>query len=206
MNQRSCYDSIAVLSLVAFSLASSTAHAESPGLFNEKDLHGWSVDKDELRGHWMVSDGMIIGENADKKGSNLWTQQEYGDYELQLEYMTPSDDYDSGVFARGPSHQIQIGVSRSLKKDLTACIYAPKDKRGKYPAVSEKVADVHQLGEWNTLKIVATGNRIQTFLNGQLFVDYETVTMPPKGRIGLQLHAGVHQKMLFRNIRFQELD
>ena len=50
------------------------------------------------------------------------------------------------------SHQIQIGISRSLKKDLTACIYAPKDKLGSYPAVSDKVAKVHKLGQWNRLE------------------------------------------------------
>ena len=201
-------DSVVIRSLFVcpLLLASARGFAESPVLFNGSDLEGWEVDKEELRSHWAASEGMIVGENKDKKGSNLWTTREYGDYELEIEYMTPSDDYDSGIFARGPSHQIQIGVSRSLKEDLTACIYAPKDKQGKYPAVSDKVQEVHQLGQWNKLRIVAEGKRVRTFLNDQPFVDYETVTMPAEGRIGLQLHSGVHQKMFFRNIRFRELD
>lgn len=65
---------------------------------------------------------------------------------------------------------------------------------------------MHKLGEWNTLKMIVTGKRIQTFLNGEPFVDYETVVMPKKGSIGLQLHGGVHQKMFFRNIQLTELD
>ncbi len=165
---------------------------------------GWRCDPAAKEGHWQVEDGTIVGENADKKGSVLWTTKEYTDFELELEYMTPSKDYDSGVFARGTSHQVQIGVSRSLKKDLTACIYAPRDKQGKYPAQSDKVATVHKLGEWNKLRIVVRGKRIQTFLNGEAFVDYEGKTIKDKGPIGLQLHGGVHMKMLFRNIELKD--
>tara|TARA_R110002049_G_scaffold285698_4_gene467129 strand:+ start:314425 stop:315042 length:618 start_codon:yes stop_codon:yes gene_type:complete len=198
---------VALFSLLAVALLpAARGHADKPLLFNGSDLDNWKVDKEEAADHWTVSDGMIIGDNVDKVGSNLWTKRDFGDYELELEYMTPSPDYDSGVYARGPSHQIQIGISRSLKEDLTACIYAPKDKQGKYPAVSDKIKDVHKLNEWNRLKIVAQGKRIKTYLNGELFVDYETVTMPEKGPIGLQLHGGVHQKMFFRNIQFKELD
>jgi hypothetical protein len=164
---------------------------------------GWRCDPADKEGHWKAEDGMIVGENADKKGSVLWTRKDYTDFEFELEYMTPSKDYDSGVFARGTSHQVQIGVSRSLKKDLTACIYAPKDKQGKYPAQSDKVAAVHKLGEWNKLRIVVRGKRIQTFLNGEAFVDYEGKTIKDRGPVGLQLHGGVHMKMLFRNINLR---
>ena len=152
-----------------------------------------------------MEEGIIVGENQDKKGSVLWTTQKYTDFDLELEYMTPSKDYDSGVFARGASHQVQIGVSRSLKIDLTACIYAPKDKAGSYPAKSDKVAAVHKLGEWNKLRIIVRGKQIQTYLNDEAFVDYEGKTIAKEGPIGLQLHAGVHMKMLFKNIQMKDL-
>ncbi len=176
------------------------------GAFDGKDLDDWRCEPEAKEDHWKVEDGMVVGENPDKKGSVLWTKKEYTDFVLELEYMTPSKDYDSGVFARGTSHQVQIGVSRSLRKDLTACIYAPKDKAGKYPAQSDKVATVHKPGEWNKLRIVVRGKRIQTFLNDEAFVDYEGKTIKHKGPIGLQLHGGVHMKMSFRNISIKELD
>jgi hypothetical protein len=53
--------------------------------------------------------------------------------------------------------------------------------------------------------MVVSGKRIQTFLNGVAFVDYEAVTIGDEGPIGLQLHAGHHMKMLFRNIQCREL-
>lgn len=170
-----------------------------------ENLDDWAVDSPAGEAHWRVEDGQIIGENPDQKGSILWTKRTFEDFEFELEYRTTSDDYDSGVFTRGPSHQVQIGVSRSLKVDLTGCIYAPKDQRGAYPARTDKVAKFHKLGEWNRLRILVEGNRIQTFLNDEPFVDYEAVTLPAEGPLGLQLHGNVFMRMVFRNLRVREL-
>ncbi|EMI19445.1 secreted protein containing DUF1080 [Rhodopirellula maiorica SM1] len=181
------------------------AAADSTGdvvLFDGKTLKGWHTKPNEFASHWTASDGMIIGDNPDKKGSVLWTDDDFADFELVVEFKTDSPDYDSGVFLHGDSHQVQIGISRSLKVDLTACIYAPVDKQGSYPAKSDKVKTVHKPGQWNTLRMVVNGKRIQTFLNDVPFVAYNAIRFPEKGKIGLQLHGGVHQKMLFRNFKF----
>lgn len=179
--------------------------ASSTEFFDGKTLSGWYVDPKDSADQWTVVDGMIIGDNVNKKGSVLWTDIDYGHFELTLEFQTDSPDYDSGVFLHGESHQVQIGTSRSLKVDLTACIYAPVDNQGPYPAKSEKVKAVHKLGKWNKLRIIVSGKRIQTFLNDEPFVDYNAVKFPAKGKIGLQLHQGVHQKMLFRNFHLTTL-
>lgn len=191
-------------SLFLLSFGSSTSFANN--LLNEEGLTGWTIEpSDEQLEHWMLKDGNLIGENLDQKKSVLWTVEEFADFELSLEYKTPSEDYDSGVFIRGHSHQVQIGISRSLKKDLTACIYAPQDGKGGYPAQTDKVAQFHRVGDWNQLRVRVLGKRIQTFLNGELFVDYLGETIPAKGPIGLQLHAGLHQKMLFRKLSVRKL-
>jgi len=175
-------------------------------LFDGKTLKGWECDPAELLSHWSVKKGKILyGENADEKGSMLWTTDEYTDYELELEYQTLTEDYDTGVFPRGNGHQVQIGISRSLQRDMTACIYAPKDEKGAYPGQTDKVAEFHKVGEWNHLKIIVRGKRIQTILNGEPFVDYEGITINGKGPIGLQLHGGVHMAVQFKNIRIKEL-
>lgn len=173
-------------------------------LFDGKSLEGWSCDPASASDHWKAENGMLVGENPDQQASILWTTSHYGDYELELEYMSPSGDYDSGIFLRGESHQVQIGISRSLQKDMTGCIYAPVDERGSYPAQTDKIARFHHGGEWNHLKVIVRGNRIQTFLNGEPFVDYEALHMPQHGPIGLQLHGGVHMIIKFKNIRLRE--
>lgn len=170
-----------------------------------KDLDGWSTKDRET--YWTLENGVITGENANKKESRLWTDKEYGDYELLADFKTPSDDYDSGIFLRGDTHQVQIGVSRSLKKDLTGALYCPKDKNGKYPQQpTDTIKKAHKLGEWNTFRIVTKGKNIKTYLNGELINDYDGVVYPEKGKIGLQLHSGVHMKMHFKNIKIKALD
>lgn len=174
-------------------------------LIPEEGFEGWSTK--DMDKYWKLEDGQIVGENENKKGSVLWTEKDYGDYELIVEYITPSEDYDGGVFLRGSSHQVQIGISRSLKKDLTACLYCPKDGNGKYPQQPhDKVKEAHKLGKWNTLRMVTQGKNIKTYLNGELINDYDGVKYPEKGKIGLQLHSGVHMKMAFKTVKVRALD
>lgn len=174
-------------------------------LFDGKTLEGWECDPAALASHWKAENGEIVGENPDEKGSMLWTTGTYKNYELELEYITLTDDYDTGVFPRGDGHQVQIGISRSLQRDMTGCVYAPKDEKGAYPGQTDKVDDFHKVGEWNHLRIIMTGKRIQTFLNNEPFVDYEGVVINDEGPVGLQLHSGVHMAVKFRNIKIKEI-
>lgn len=174
-------------------------------LFNGKNLKGWECKPAERLEDWKVVEKEIVGANPHKKGSILWTTKEFTNFDLTLEYITETDAYDTGVFLKGESHQVQIGISGSLKKDMTGCIYAPKDDRGSYPAQTDKIDKFHKVGEWNTMRIVVAGKRIQTYLNGEPFVDYEGVVIPDKGPIGLQLHPNVDMKCKFRNIKIKEL-
>ena len=121
---------ITLLTLAALSFHSLAQEESLTPIFNGRNLDGWNTDDALVASHWLISDGQIIGDNPDKKGSVLWTKANYNNYELNLYFQTDSPDYDSGVFVRGPSHQVQIGVSRSLKIDLTAAYTVPKIFRG----------------------------------------------------------------------------
>jgi hypothetical protein len=177
----------------------------SISLFDGKSLEGWVCDPLEQAGDWKAVDGELLGENSGEQASIIWTKQKFRDFEVELDYITLTDDYDSGIFIRGLTHQVQIGISRSLQKDMTACIYAPKDEQGSYPGQTDKVTAIHKMGEWNHLKVIVTGLRIQTLLNDEPMVDYTGVVLEDEGPIGLQLHGGVHMSMKFRNIKVREL-
>ena len=101
-------------------------------LFNGKDLAGWKVPEGD-GGHWKVVDGVIDydAESEAKGDKSLWTEQEYGDFVLQVDWRIkeapfinknipyilpdgthakdvhgkelrlPLPDADSGVFLRG---------------------------------------------------------------------------------------------------------
>ena len=177
----------------------------SVSLFDGQSLEGWECDPPEQAADWKVVDGELLGENPGEQASIIWTTEQFRDFEIELEYITLSDDYDTGLFIRGTTHQVQIGISRSLQKDMTACIYAPKDEQGSYPGQTDKVTAFHKVGEWNHLKVIARGKQIQTFLNGEAMVDYTGKVLVDEGPIGLQLHGGVHMSVKFRNIKVSEL-
>lgn len=210
---------LAITLCLMMGLFTSLAMADHHGKKKDKADEGWAslIDEDSLDGwstkdmqkYWKIEEGVIVGENPDKKGSVLWSEEDQGDYELIVVYQnrSPGDHYDSGVFTRGSSHQVQIGISGSLRVDLTGCIYCPVDKNGKYPQMpKDKVKEAHKNGEWNTLRIITKGKNITTFLNGEEINNYDGVKYPEKGKIGLQLHGGVHMKMAFKQIKIKPLD
>lgn len=191
---------------LATMISSSVWGADHVSLFDGETLDGWRISsKNDETKQWWIADGQIFAENNGGPGSDLWTTKSYVDYDLRLKFKTLSDDYDTGVFLRGPGHQVQIGISGSLKTDMTACIYAPADKRGGYPGKTDKVSKVNQVGKWNELRIILNGKRIQTFLNGETMVDYESVNLRDEGPIGLQLHGGRSMKVRFKDIEVKEL-
>jgi len=54
-------------------------------LFNGKDLAGWKAD-DEAKKHWTVKDGVL---SYDNKNKHLFTEKEFGNYTLRLEWRFP---------------------------------------------------------------------------------------------------------------------
>jgi hypothetical protein len=108
---------------------------------------------------------------------------------------------DSGIFLRSEHDQIQIGISGSLKRDLTASPYIPK--KG-YP-VEAKVKDILKLKDWNTMKVKVVGSTYTVWLNGAEVMTYTSENMPASGPVGFQLHPGNEMSCSFKNIRLAAL-
>lgn len=188
--------------LTAFVLLTQTPSLAGESLFNGKNLDQWRVASKSKAIHWTVKDGTIHCQSDPKKaGSLLWTKQEFTDFTLILEYKLGKGTIDSGVMLKCPKDQIQIGISGSLKRDLTAAPYIP----GKgYPTESKAaIAAVKPVG-WNTLRITVTGSTYKTWLNDVEGITYTSETAIARGPLGLQLHAGKDMSISFRNIRIIE--
>src|SRR5688572_30892603 len=63
-------------------------------LFNGKDFSNWKVP-DGDNGHWKVVDGVIDYDAASESSSdkNLWTEQEYGDFVLHVDWRIKETPY-----------------------------------------------------------------------------------------------------------------
>lgn len=198
---------LVLLGAVVVTLTAATplpaADALSP-LFNGKDLTGWKAPVPNP--FWKVTEGMLVGENDEKmKGNVLYTEQSYGDFVLEADARW-TGEIDSGFMVRKPELQLQIGVSRSLKKDLTCSFYT--GGADKYPEAGQaKDLEKHlKPGEWNAIRLMAKGDTFTVWLNGQKVSEYVNPKYSGAGPIGLQIHPGLKMKIEFRNIRAKALE
>jgi hypothetical protein len=176
------------------------AAAEPEKIFNGSGLDGWKVQGAD---YWRAADGILTGQSDDKKqNSVLWTEKSYKDFAIELEFRF-SGDVDSGIFLRHENEQIQIGTSRSLKRDMTASPYIGS-KRG-YPQEAAGVKELLKEGEWNQMKIVAKGKTYTVTLNGKQVIEYVSDTAKESGPLGLQVHPGVKMKVEFKNVMVEPL-
>ena len=187
------------LTIAILFAASAFAQAAPQPIFDGKTLAGWKIDGAQA---WTVEEGMILGQNdPKKKGSILWTEKEYTNFVFQCAFKYEGK-IDSGVFLRHENDQIQIGISGSLKRDMTASPYIAS-KKG-YPIEAKGVAELLKEGEWNTMKITAVGAVYTVELNGKEVMTYTSETAKDKGPVGLQVHPGKEMKILFRDITLEE--
>ena len=182
----------------------STGHlhaAEKVEIFNDKDLTGWKIQD---AAYWSVKDGVLTGQSDEKKqNSILWTEEQFKDFTLEFDFRF-SGDIDSGVFLRHVDDQIQIGISRSLQRDLTGSPYI--GSKGKYTAEAEGVSELLKDGEWNRMKITVKGKGYTVEINGKQVLDYQSDTLIGEGPVGFQVHSGVVMKIEFKDISLEKLD
>ncbi len=175
--------------------------AEPLSIFDGKTLAGWKVSA--APECWSIMDGVLVGKNNPKKsGSILWTEKSHADFVVEAEFRYQGK-IDSGVFLRNESEQIQIGISGSLKRDMTCSPYIGKKKS--YPVQAVGVDLLLKEGAWNQIKIEVRGKKYLVTLNGKQVLDYTTDAEPIAGPIGLQVHPGVEMEVHFRNFRLKEL-
>jgi hypothetical protein len=195
-----------ILSLAAI-LACPADEPKFTRLFNGKDLTNFKAE--ESKAFWRVEDGVLIGENdAAKKGNYLWTEKEYRDFVIEFEVRwkgTTPRGVDTGIEMRKPNIQLQLGISGSLRVDMSGSFYT-----GGKPAYPEagQAKEAKTLmkpeGEWNTFRIQAKGDTFTCWINGQKASEYTDAKFSGAAPLGLQIHPGVEMKCEYRNVKIAE--
>jgi len=185
-------------------------------LFNGNNLEGWTIHGTEK---WYVENGQIICESGpDEEYGYLSTNKFYDDFELNLEFKQEADG-NSGVFFRSTLEgtkitgwQVEVAPPCSQEPqdgicpgDATGGIYESYG-RG-WLIKPDYVLDKNlKMGDWNTMRIIVKGNRVQTFLNDTPMVDFsDTKIGKGKGSIALQIHSGGGIKVRWRNLNIKNL-
>ena len=189
-----------------FITANCFAESEWKPLFDGKTLNGWSS---QVEGDVKAVDGEIQILTT----KNLWLvhEERYEDFELEVETLLPKDGYNSGIGFRidKGNGKKPLGYQCEVAEKKTGSVYAigkgwvlPKNKND-WESFYKAAGDCFKTGEWNKIRIVCQGKRIQIWVNGHQTVDIEDDKYS-KGGIALQHHGkgAVHR---FRNIRIKKL-
>ncbi len=187
-------------------LTSATALVAGPKLkpiFNGKDLSGWQVpDGNNEAGWYKALDGVLkIQSGPQKKGSILWSKKKYRNFVMEFDFRFGEGIVDSGVHVR-TQDQIQIGISGSLKRDMTCSPYIP----GKgYPVEAKNIKKLLKAKDWNTMLIQAIGKEYTVWLQGEKVMTYKSDSAIDEGPIGIQLHGGRNMSIDYRKLKLAEL-
>ena len=190
----------------AFLLMSSAALVAGPKLkpiFNGKDLTGWEVpDGNSEAGWYKAVDGVLkVQSGPNKKGSILWTKKKYRNFVVEFEFRFGEGVVDSGVHVRNQD-QIQIGISGSLKRDMSCSPYIP----GKgYPVEAKNIKKLLKGKDWNTMRIQAVGKEYTVWLQGKKVMTYNSDSAIAEGPLGIQLHGSRNMAIDYRKLKLAEL-
>ncbi len=181
-------------------------------LFDGSTLNGWV----HLNGahQYTVEDGAIVGRTVERSASQnsfLCTVTEFDDFELELDTMVDRTT-NQGIQIRtrvrplaGPGKGSEYAPGRVFGPQVevrrfyqglptTGLLYGEALGTG-WLSSQQKIENGHHyfLDEgWNRLRIVATGPRIQTWVNGQPVEDLsneDVYRTHPGGHVCLQIHG-----------------
>lgn len=227
--------SVVVISSVMVGCApAETEQAAAPAAQEENEwvdlvadgaLAAWrGYQRETVPGGWQVEDG-IIAFNPEGERGDLTTRDQYGSFELALEWRI-TEGGNSGIIYRvsedsgapwhtGPEFQV-------LDNDAYRDQIKPSQLTGSnYDINPATVEAANPVGEWNAVRIVVKGNHVEHWLNDTKVVEYEFgsedwearvkeskfIDHPGYGRnatghIVLQDHS---DPVWYRNVRIREL-
>ena len=200
------------------------ALAAEPGfepLFDGSTIERWTVlPRGEPSGGWRIENGLLLVEG---RPGNLATADEFADFDLRLEWKLGALG-NSGVFYRfaGDGNPAPAAIEYQLADNARPASQEHANRRAgsAYGLYAPQGDWSRAPGEWNTLRVVARGNRVEHWLNGRKVVELDlgspdfaararaagrdaAFARARSGRIVLQDHAS---RVWFRNIRIRRLE
>ncbi len=185
-------------------------------LFDGKTLNGWQGPAEDYE----AVDGILVCKKS--AHAALYTDHEYGDFILRLEYrLEPGGNNGVGIRA-AISDKLPPAVTGMEIQILDDSFpeyqsLVPEQFNGSvYGAAAAQRGHMKPLGEWNAMEIEAKGSRIRVTLNGTQILDIDMDTIGQVKMHGYDF-VGLHNKsghiaicghdhrVEFRNLRIKEL-
>ncbi len=229
----------AALLLVLLPAAARGADAADPAapvvLFNGRDLSGWLFRNAALKASWKVVSEVKLSESDPQQlvgigeggaddavlfrvptdhGSDIYTRQEFGDCELEIEFMVPRGS-NSGVYLMG-RYELQIldsyGKTGRLGMGDCGAIYSasvPSTNATRPPGQWQKFEVVFRAPRFDQSgRKIENARFVSVKLNGTVIQENVQVKGPTGGELssterptGPILLQGDHGVVAFRNVR-----
>lgn len=187
---------------------------QSLPIFDGQSLLGWEGDARWFR----VEQGALVAGSLDRPiphNQFLCTTQNYDDFELRLEARLVGPGRNAGVQFRSTrlpgssevsGYQADIGSMGS--RIIWGGLYDESRRRRFLATPDPELAQrIVQLDDWNQIRVICRGPRIQIWINGEPMVDYTETDAEIRnyGVIGLQIHSGPPSEAWYRDIRVRQL-
>ena len=177
-------------------------------LFDGKTLDGWT-QKNGTAKYEVVGNTIKGTTNEGSPNSFLCSNKEYDNFELEFEVKV-HNSLNSGVQIRSQTKKTATGKGKNNKVgrvngpqvEIEASgaggaeagyVYGEATGRGWLTPKEQLKPHKHfKDGQWNHFRVVADGNRIQTWINDVAIadlIDDDILKTHPKGFIGLQVHG-----------------
>lgn len=187
-------------------------------LFDGSNLDKWVGSKTS----YVVKDGTIEVNPTGGSGGNLYTADEFADFELRFEFqLTPGANNGLGIRAPLSGDAAYVGMELQIL-DNEASIYSklnPYQYHGSvYGVIPAKRGYLKPTGEWNEETVIVTGDQVKVILNGQVILNGNIKDASvngtadhrdhpglknPTGHIGFLGHGDV---VRFKNIRVKRIE
>lgn len=166
-------------------------------LFDGKTTKGWEPREEVVRFEAKEGELYLLSKK------NVWvtTEVEMGDFEAECEVLLPKEaGFNSGLAFRcagekGKPKGYQVEIDRKIPGGVFGI--------GLGGWLSREKGELKE-GEWNHFRVKAEGDRIRTWVNGDLVADVKEGTQV-KGYFAIQ-HHGKGGVVKFRKVRARELD
>ncbi|WP_276499194.1 3-keto-disaccharide hydrolase [Pontibacter litorisediminis] len=212
-----------------------TAEGEWTPLFDGETTNGWhTYGKDAVGKAWIVDDSALHLDASNKKdwqtsdGGDIVTEEEYGDFHLQLEWKV-AENGNSGIifYVQEDTAKYDYTWNTGLEMQVLDNNGHPDAKikthraGDLYDLISSSPETVKPAGEWNQAEIISKDGHLVFHLNGekvlettlwddnwrQMVAKSKFADMPgwgtfKSGKIALQDHG---DNVWYRNIRIKRL-
>ncbi|KKK76084.1 hypothetical protein LCGC14_2867240, partial [marine sediment metagenome] len=125
----------------------------------------------------------------------------FGDFRLRCQVQLVDNRGNSGIQFR--SEVLPDGLVRGYQADIGAGWWGKLYEEHGRALLWPEGGEAHVKPGWNSYEVLAVGDKIQTWINGQLCVDLLDSAGAKRGIIALQLHSGGPTEVRFKEFEIE---